>query len=351
MTVDTDADTADMNKAGADGIENELGEVQFNPDSESLTDDEKRQLDEEIEKNPKIEKEIEKRGIDPETTEKHSIDAEDGEKIFELANLPEDVKSKIKEGPAPQWSLVMANNVALALAAVIPGFGSLVIAADFILNLKVLPMFPKRKMKVDSNQKPVQQLRAKDDKKLNPTNIGADKNPTTAVATGPTKSGTVSVGAAAVTKPAAEPKESDSMRASKKPDQKVGAGSGSIKIGGGDKNNPAVGNSAKATTSVATGPKANTAAGAGKIHGTASGTTIEVTTAVGARAKLGTVSIGAAAAAPAKSGTDISKKYMHGLAGVSSSSLPGKPDTSFREKIKKERSMEGSTPGIGGILG
>ncbi len=56
------------------------------------------------------------------------------------------VNSKIETGVAPQWWLVGLNNVAFALVAFVPGL-NVMYAAVLYANLKILPMFPKKKLK------------------------------------------------------------------------------------------------------------------------------------------------------------------------------------------------------------
>lgn len=56
------------------------------------------------------------------------------------------VDSKIETGMAPQWWLVGLNNAAFALVAFVPGL-NVMYAAVLYANLKILPMFPKKKLK------------------------------------------------------------------------------------------------------------------------------------------------------------------------------------------------------------
>ena len=98
--------------------------------------------------------------------EAYSIDKDSVEKLSK--GIDENSKEmitdyKVKTGKDPQWWLVALNNGAYALLSAVPGLNILYLPILYA-NLKILPMFPKKKLKTKaasvptkSEQKPEQQ--------------------------------------------------------------------------------------------------------------------------------------------------------------------------------------------------
>ena len=112
--------------------------------------------------------------------EAYSIDKDSVEKLSK--GIDENSKEmitdyKVKTGKDPQWWLVALNNGAYALLSAVPGLNILYLPILYA-NLKILPMFPKKKLKTKaasvptkSEQKPEQQKKPFGTGKLDDNNV------------------------------------------------------------------------------------------------------------------------------------------------------------------------------------
>ncbi|MDR2777409.1 MAG: hypothetical protein LBB24_01405 [Rickettsiales bacterium] len=89
-------------------------------------------------------------GIPPdERNTVYEIPEEDAKKLKKRVGDIPLVNSRVTQGVTPQYLLMLLNNGAFLLAAVIPG-GALVFAAVLFANIKILPKLSSKSVKVDT---------------------------------------------------------------------------------------------------------------------------------------------------------------------------------------------------------